>query len=95
MCSSDLTDFEARGVPAAAICTEPFLASASAMAARRGFPGYVFARVAHPVSSLDQLEIEERAREALPQVLTILGIDALRAAARREALVAGFDEVAR
>ena len=69
------TDLEARGVATAAICTEPFLASASAMAARRGFPGYAFARVAHPVSSLDQPEIEERAREAFPQVMRILGLD--------------------
>jgi thioredoxin reductase (NADPH) len=68
------TDLESRGVPTAAICTEPFLASASAMAARRGFPGYAFARVAHPVSSLDQAEIEERAREAFPQVMRILGL---------------------
>lgn len=69
------TDLESRGIPTAAICTEPFLASASAMAARRGFSGYAFARVAHPVSSLEQAEIEERAREALPQVLAILGLD--------------------
>lgn len=69
------TDLESRGIPTAAICTEPFLASASAMAARRGFPGYAFARVAHPVSSLEQAEVEERAREALPQVLAILGLD--------------------
>jgi hypothetical protein len=88
------TDLEARGVPTAAICTEPFLASASAMAARRGMPGYAFARVAHPVSSLDQPEIEERAQAALPQVLSILGIDALQAAARREELVAGVGSVA-
>lgn len=69
------TDLETRGIPTAAICTEPFLASASAMAARRGFPGYAFARVAHPVSSLEHPEIKERAREALPQVLAILGLD--------------------
>ena len=78
------TDLEARGVPAAAICTEPFLASASAMAARRGLPGYAFARVAHPVSSLEPAEIEERAREALPQVRTILGLDEIGAGAGRE-----------
>ncbi len=82
------TDLEARGIPTAAICTEPFLASASAMAARRGLPGYAFARVAHPVSSLDLPEIEERAREALPQVLGILGLDADGAEARRGETVA-------
>lgn len=85
------TDLEVRGIPTAAICTEPFLASGTAMAARRGLPGYRFARVQHPISSLEQPEIVERALEALPQVLDILGIDALRVAERREQVVAGLD----
>ena len=87
------TDLEIRGVPTAAICTEPFLASGSAMAARRGLPGYDFARVEHPVSSLEAPEIAERARQALPQVLAILGFDDLRAAAAREQLVAGIEGI--
>lgn len=87
------TDLEIRGVPTAAICTEPFLTSASAMAARRGLPGYRFARVEHPVSSLEAAEVGERAREALPQVLAILGFDDLRDAAARERLAAGIDGV--
>lgn len=87
------TDLEARGIATAAICTEPFLASGSAMAARRGLPGYEFARVQHPVSSLEAEEIADRAREALPQVLAILGIDDLRDAAVREQLAAGLEGV--
>jgi hypothetical protein len=86
------TGLEVSGVPTAAICTEPFLASGSAMAARRGIPGYEFVRVQHPVSSLESDEIAERAREALPQVLSILGIDKLKAAERREGLVIGVEE---
>ncbi|MFI5953868.1 UGSC family (seleno)protein [Cryptosporangium sp. NPDC051539] len=86
------TGLEISGVPTAAICTEPFLASGSAMAVRRGIPGYEFVRVQHPVSSLEPDEIAERAREALPQILSILGVDVVKAAESREALVAGLDE---
>jgi hypothetical protein len=89
------TDLEISGVPTVAICTEPFLASGTAMAARRGMPGYGFARVQHPVSSLEPDEIAERAREAVPQVLSLLGIDALKAAELREGLVAGLDGAGR
>jgi hypothetical protein len=89
------TGLEIRGIPTVAICTEPFLASGAAMAARRGIPGYGFARVQHPVSSLEAAEIAERAREALPQVLSLLGIDRLKAAELRESVVAGLDGIAR
>ncbi|WP_236791810.1 UGSC family (seleno)protein [Amycolatopsis sp. GM8] len=85
------TDLEISGVPTVAICTEPFLASGAAMAKRRGIPGYEFARVQHPVSSLEASEIAERAQEALPQVLSLLGIDGLKAAELREGLVSGVD----
>ena len=87
------TDLEVRGVPTAAICTQPFLASASAMAARRGLPGYEFVRVEHPVSSLDAPEIAVRAQEAFPQVMAILGFDELRETAAREHMVSGVGEV--
>ena len=66
------TDFERLGVPAAAICTTPFLKSGRAMAARQGMPDYEFAMVQHPLSSLTTDELRERAREAVPQVLSII-----------------------
>jgi hypothetical protein len=68
------TDFELLGVPAVAVCTKPFLASGNAMATRQGFDGFRFVRVEHPLSSLSADDLEVRAREALPQVLSILGI---------------------
>lgn len=67
------TDFERLGVPAAAICTTPFLNSGKAMAARQGMPDYEFAMVAHPLSSLTDDELRDRARDAVPQVLSIIG----------------------
>jgi hypothetical protein len=81
-------DFERRGVPAVAICTNPFLKSSQAMAARQGFEGYRFVMVEHPISSLGPDEIRARAREALPQVLSILGIDELADSARVDRMLA-------
>lgn len=67
-------DFERRRVPAVAICTEPFLASGQAMAARHGFNGYRFVMIEHPLSSLSMDQLRERARQAVPQVLSILDV---------------------
>ena len=69
---ADVNLMEQRGIPAAAICTDALRPSADAMARIQGVPGYRFAVVPHPVSSLDEKEIEERARLAAPQVLQIL-----------------------
>jgi hypothetical protein len=83
------TQFERLGVPAAAICTTPFLSAGKAVAARQGMPGYEFATVAHPLSSLTMDELRERAREALPQVLSILGVTAALDLQDREGALTG------
>jgi len=64
---------EREGVPAASICTEPFSVTAAAMAQVQGFPGYRFIRTRHPVASLNQDELDERARELAPEVLAVWG----------------------
>jgi len=69
---ADVILMEQRGVPSAAICTDALRPSADAMARIQGFPGYRFAVVPHPVSSLDEKGIQEHARLAAPQVLAIL-----------------------
>jgi hypothetical protein len=66
---------ERAGVPAVSICTDSFLTSARAMAKTCGFPGYEFATVPHPVASLDAMQIGERARDVLPEVVRILGVE--------------------
>lgn len=63
---------EKRGIPGAAICTDALRASADAMAAIQGAPGYRYAVVPDPVSSLDPEGINAHARIAAPQVLAIL-----------------------
>jgi len=44
---ADGTVFEKRGVPAAAIITHTFTASANAMARRNGYPDYRYAMIRH------------------------------------------------
>ena len=65
---------EQRGVLAAIMITDAFTASGNAMARRHGFPGYRYAMVPQPLSSLNEEQIEQRAREVLPELLSILGI---------------------
>jgi hypothetical protein len=64
---------ERAGVPAVSICTDSFLAPARAMAKVYGFPGFEFVTVPHPLASLDEAQIQARARDVLPGVLRILG----------------------
>ncbi|HUZ23758.1 MAG TPA: UGSC family (seleno)protein [Streptosporangiaceae bacterium] len=66
---------ERAGVPAVAICSDSFLLSARAMARAQGFPGFEFLTVPHPVASLDAEQIRQRARDVLPELLRILGVE--------------------
>lgn len=68
----DGIELDRRGVPAAVICTEEFVASSKAQAAICGNPLYEFAVVAHPIGSLTLTELQARAAVALPQVIAIL-----------------------
>ena len=54
------------------ICTEPFVASATAQAEICGNPRYPFAVVSHPIGSLTGRELAARAAAAVPQVVAIL-----------------------
>ena len=68
----DGIELDRRGVPAAVICTDQFVASSKAQAAICGNPDYAFAVVAHPIGSLTPAELRARADAALPQVIAIL-----------------------
>jgi len=67
--------FEKRGVPAAALITHTFTATADAMARRYGYPNYRYAVIPHPLSSLNAEQVKQRAVEVLPEILSILGIE--------------------
>jgi hypothetical protein len=72
---ADGTVFEKRGVPAAALITHTFTATADAMARRCGYPNYRYAVIPHPLSSLNAEQVTQRAVEVLPAILSILGIE--------------------
>ena len=63
---------EGLGVPAIAICTDPFESGAKAMTFLGGMPDYPFALIQHPIGSLTPEQIRERAVEAAPQVVSSL-----------------------
>ena len=67
-------DFERRGVPAVVVGTKPFEKAVEAMGRRHGYADIPFAKVEHPVSSLDTEGLRARAHEALPQILNGLGV---------------------
>lgn len=73
--ASAVTDgvmLEGRGVPTAVICSDAFGASADAIASLRGAPGYRYVTTRHPVAVLTPDEVRHRARQVLPQVVSLL-----------------------
>ena len=64
---------ERAGIPAVSLCTDAFRITAEAMANQMGFPGYQYVAVPHPVASRTEKEIDEMARDALPDILRVLG----------------------
>ncbi len=59
-------------MPTAVVCTDQFVTSARAQAAISGNPEYPFVVVAHPIGSLTDAELRERARAATADVIRIL-----------------------
>jgi hypothetical protein len=66
---------ERSGVPAVAICTEPFRVPAEAMAKAYGFPGFQYLLAPHPIASLTLAEVRERVVQMTPRILEILGVE--------------------
>jgi hypothetical protein len=64
---------ERAGIPAISLCTDAFRITAEAMANQMGFPGYQYVAVPHPIASRTEKEIDEMARDALPDILRVLG----------------------
>jgi hypothetical protein len=64
--------FEKHGMPAASIITDVFEATGRAMAQAWGIPNYKFLSVPHPIANLTDQELDQRAREIVPQVVQLL-----------------------
>ncbi len=60
--------FERLGVPAVSVITKPFRPTADALYRTQGIVGHRYAEVDHPITSLTDVELRERARIAAPQV---------------------------
>jgi hypothetical protein len=63
---------ERRGIPAAAICTDLFVANGKVIAEAHGAPDYPFALVPHPLASASPTELAREAKAVLPEVLRLL-----------------------
>jgi hypothetical protein len=59
-------------MPAASIITDVFEATGRAMAQAWGIPNYKFLSVPHPIANLTDQELDQRAREIVPQVVQLL-----------------------
>lgn len=64
--------FEQTGKRAVVLCTGPFEVTARNIARMMGLPDYPFAILDHPLGSLTDAEIGERAAEACRQAIDIL-----------------------
>ena len=64
---------EKLGIPAAVIITNEFVNQAKAIAEIQGIPDYPFAIVPHPIGRLTTENLKDRAEQAMPQILEILG----------------------
>ena len=68
----DAISLENRGVPTAVLISDQFIPGVQAIAKTRGLPDYPFVVVKHPIGSLTDDLLRERASDALPQVLDVL-----------------------
>ena len=68
----DAVLLEARGVPAALVVTEPFVAVAARFAPTIGAPGYPSAAVPHPISSVDDDDLRKYAAAVADEVSEFL-----------------------
>jgi hypothetical protein len=64
--------FEKEGVPAAAIVTDLFSETGSAMAASWGVPQYKFLVMPHPIANLTEAELDQGAQEMAAKVARLL-----------------------
>jgi hypothetical protein len=64
--------FEKNGIPAASIITDVFEATGRAMAQAWGLPNYQFLAMPHPIANLTEEELDQRARDMVPQIVHLL-----------------------
>jgi len=68
----DAITAEKAGVPAAAVMTDAFVATAEALARACGMPGYPFAVIAHPIAPDDDEALRRKAGTAVRRCVELL-----------------------
>jgi hypothetical protein len=63
---------EKHGKPSASIVTDVFEVTGRAMAEQWGQPRYRFLAMQHPIANLTEAQLEQRAREIVPEVVKLL-----------------------
>ena len=63
---------EKNGVPSASIVTDVFEATGRAMAEQWGVPTYKFLMMPHPIANLTETQLDQRAREIVPEIVKLL-----------------------
>ncbi len=64
--------FEKVGIPAVSIITDVFEGTGRAMAQAWGLPNYKFLAMPHPIANLTEAQLDQRAREIVPEVVKLL-----------------------
>ena len=64
--------FEQQGVPSATIITDLFKVTGKAMAKAWGLPDFRFIAMPHPIANLNEKQLDQRAREIVPEVIALL-----------------------
>jgi hypothetical protein len=68
----DAIEAERLGIPAVAIMTDRFVATAKAVAGVNGLSDYPFAVIAHPLANNDDTVLREKARVAVEAIVPLL-----------------------
>ena len=63
---------EKAGVPSASIITDVFELTGRAMAEQWGLPYYKFLAMPHPIANLTDAQLDQRAREIVPEIVKLL-----------------------
>jgi hypothetical protein len=59
-------------IPSASIVTDVFEVTGRAMAEQWGMPHYRFLLMPHPIANLTEAQLDQRAREIVPEVVKLL-----------------------
>jgi hypothetical protein len=59
-------------IPSASIVTDVFEVTGRAMAEQWGMPHYRFLLMPHPIANLTEQQLDQRAREMVPEVVKLL-----------------------